>query len=151
MEGAGRRRPLDAAGAIPVVDGTSESGLRIATGALLDGQDVLLYPGGFIPMVSQPVPARQGAALLAIRTGTDIVPMGEYGTVPSRALGSSFTARLLGPQPRAAIAYGEPIPTHHLDPGDPRDVMALTALLERRQRELGEEARAHVIAAQARH
>lgn len=138
---------LDRMGAFPVTHGNSASGMRIATGALLDGQNLLMYPSGTIPMVTDIMPARRGAAVLAIKTGTPVVPVGEYGTAPVRASGTSWGERLLGPRPRGALVYGEPIPVHHLDPANRQHVMALTAEVERRQHELSDMAAAHVRAA----
>jgi 1-acyl-sn-glycerol-3-phosphate acyltransferase len=139
---------LDRGGAFAVSPGNPASSLRVAEGVLADGQSLLVYPSGNIPMVAPIQPAKRGAALLAIRTGTPVVPAGEFGTSTPAAYGSSWLRRLLtGERPQAAIAFGEPIPTHHLDPSNPRDVIALTAEIERRQRALSEVARAHVEAA----
>jgi 1-acyl-sn-glycerol-3-phosphate acyltransferase len=132
-------------GAFPVTQGASAPALRIATGALADGQSMLIYPSGTIPLVAPAMPSRRGAAVLAIRTGTPMVPAGEYGTAPAFAYGSNWAERLVtGPRPRGAVVVGEPIPTHHLDVDDPRDVLALTAEVDRRQRELSAIAREHV-------
>ncbi len=138
---------LDRFGAYRVTPGASASSLRASTGMLAEGQSLLVYPSGTVPMVSEIMPARRGAALLAIRTGTPVVPMGEFGTAVPSAYASTWTKQLAtGPRPRGAIAFGEPIPTHHLDPNDPRAVIALTAEIERRQHELSAVAREHVAA-----
>jgi 1-acyl-sn-glycerol-3-phosphate acyltransferase len=135
---------LDHVGAFKVSYGSSAGAMRIATGALLDGQRLLMFPSGTIPMSREIMPARRGAALLAIRTGTPIVPVGEFGTAPARVYGKSPIARFLDGAHRSAIAYGEPIPTWHLDPNDRSHVIALTAEVERRQHDLSAAARAHV-------
>lgn len=135
---------LDHTGAFPVSYGSSAGAMRVATGALLNGQRLLMYPSGIIPVSREIMPARRGAALLAIRTGTPIVPVGEFGTAPSRVYGRSPIARLFDGPHRSAIAYGEPIPTWHLDPDNKTHVIALTAEIERRQHELSAVAREHV-------
>lgn len=135
---------LDHVGAFPVSYGSSGGAMRIATGALLDGQRLLMYPSGTIPVSREIMPARRGAALLAIRTGTPIVPVGEFGTAPARVYGRSPIGRLLDGAHRSAMVYGEAIPTWHLDPDNKAHVIALTAEVERRQHELSAVAREHV-------
>lgn len=135
---------LDHMGAFPVSYGSSAGALRVATGALLDGQRLLMYPSGIIPVSREIMPARRGAALLAIRTGTPVVPVGEYGTAPARVYGKTSLGRLLDGAHRSAVVYGEPIPTWHLDPNNKAHVIALTAEIERRQHELSAVAREHV-------
>lgn len=131
---------FEKAGAFPVTGGASASSMRVARGVLAEGQRLLMYPSGSVPQVAAAMPSRRGAAVLAIQTGTPIVPAGEFGTAQRSAYGG-----LPSGAPRtSAIAFGEAIPTYHLDPDSPADVLRLTARIDDEQQRLSALAREHV-------
>lgn len=138
---------LDDLHAYPVSLGDSRRAVDITRGVLADGQDLLMYPSGTIPLTRAPMPARTGIARIAIETGTPIVPVGESMTAPARAYGMRPASKALQGAHRSAMAWGDPIPTAHLDPTSEHDVIALAAEVESRQRELSTQARAHLAAA----
>jgi len=136
-------------GTIPVPDAgerslTTTDAVRTATKALIDGRNVMIFPSGSVTGVPSTAPARRGAALLAIRTGTPVLPVGQFGLAASEQTFWGKLSAQLREAPRAAIAYGDPIPVHHLSASNPDDVLALTARIDEIQDQLSQLAREHV-------
>jgi 1-acyl-sn-glycerol-3-phosphate acyltransferase len=138
------RRVLEQAGAFPVEPGNARTAIRTTEAHLLDGNAVKIYAEGMQVRVDRLAPAREGAALAAIRTGKPVVVQGEYGTRPARQYGESVLRHWTHREGRGAVAWSEPIPTAHLDPTNRDHVTALAARIGDEQARLREVARAAV-------
>lgn len=136
------RAVLERGGAFPVEPGNARHGLALMEAHLLRGNAVKVYPEGMMPRVDALGPAREGAALAAIRTGRPVVVQGEYGTRPARQYGESVLQHWTHRGGRGVVAYSEPIPTAHLDPRNRDHVTALAARIGDEQQRLREQARA---------
>jgi 1-acyl-sn-glycerol-3-phosphate acyltransferase len=86
-------------------------GLRVLEQVLLDGRPLVLFPEGKRSKTGELLPFKQGAAMLAIRTGAPIVPVRLDGVDKALPKGSRI--------PTAAdvtVRFGKPIdPTPYMD------------------------------------
>jgi 1-acyl-sn-glycerol-3-phosphate acyltransferase len=80
-------------GHIPIDRGEPKAALRSMTEAArviqAERKSILIFPEGTRSKDGQPLPFKEGVAMLAIRSGTPIVPVGVSGTqrvMPSKAL-----------------------------------------------------------------
>jgi 1-acyl-sn-glycerol-3-phosphate acyltransferase len=89
-------------GQIPVQRGASDrAALERALACLRKGQAVMIFPEGTVERQEQMLPARTGAAMLALRSGATILPIAHTGTRRIlRSLRSWF--------PRVCIEIGAP-------------------------------------------
>jgi 1-acyl-sn-glycerol-3-phosphate acyltransferase len=140
MERPGIGQLMQGVGAFTVVRGDSESAMRIAEGTLARGKGLAMYPEGLISYVNATGEARRGVALLALRTGTPIVPMGAWGTRQAFVYGESPLSRVLSKGPHSVLMYGEPIDVRGIAPTS-ENVAWLTEQLHQRNLELSERAR----------
>jgi len=80
-------------GHIPIDRGEPKAALRSMNEAArviqAERKSILIFPEGTRSKDGQPLPFKEGAAMLAIRSGTPVVPLGVFGTqavMPSKAL-----------------------------------------------------------------
>jgi 1-acyl-sn-glycerol-3-phosphate acyltransferase len=91
--------------AIPVKpSGKDMAAMRTALRALEDGRVVGIFPEGRISREGGLLPMQTGVALMAIRAGVPVYPVGLDGTQRN----SSFWEACLSPQ-RACLAFGEAV------------------------------------------
>jgi 1-acyl-sn-glycerol-3-phosphate acyltransferase len=89
-------------GQIPVRRGESDRiALEKALAYLQDGKALMFFPEGTVERKEQMIPARAGAAMLAVRSGATILPIAHTGT---RRILRSLRSWL----PRVNITIGEP-------------------------------------------
>lgn len=103
---------------------------RASLDALAGGDFLLIFPEGTRSMTGGLITARNGAALLAMRTGVPIVPMAITGTEGMFSLGA-----IVGPRPRATVVIGQPFSLPHR-PDGPIDRAELTDASTRIMREV---------------
>lgn len=133
-----------ACGQIPVYRGTdkADEALVDARKALANGLAVVIYPEGTITADPDtwPMTGRRGAALLALSTGTQIVPIGQFG---AQAILGQKRIKLRGLFGRPKLVtltcgdpvemsdlQGEPLDNDLLDRASVRIMDAITALVE---------------------
>jgi len=89
---------------IPVAADTSDTtGLRRGLRYLAAGKVVGIFPEGGRTADGQPGPAREGAGLLAVRTGCPVMPVGIIGAFAAMPPGTAI------PRPRAIrLIFGQP-------------------------------------------
>lgn len=85
---------------------------RRARAVLAAGRALLLFPEGTRTRTGGLIPARNGAALLAMRSGAPIVPVALTGTERMLTWWSPF-----GPRPRAEVRIGAPFSLPHRPEG----------------------------------
>lgn len=122
-------------GCIPVRrDGHDAAAVRTALRRLSAGEAVGVFLEGGIPRPGQEVRPKEGAALLALRTGATIVPAHISGVRYDGRVARTFFRRH-----RAEVRFGCPIRPPRDAAGRPerREVAELTDLLMERIRELG--------------
>lgn len=97
------------AGVVPVHRGASDrEALRVLGEVLAKGQCVLLMPEGTYPKVPLPpamLPAKTGAAFLAIRSGATVLPVAVTGTERIWTPGRGWRP---WHRPRVTVTFGEP-------------------------------------------
>lgn len=122
-------------GSIPVTQTGhgSIAALRGALRKLRDGSVVGVFPEGRVVAAGEEAPVHPGAALLALRSGAPVVPLGIAGTERAWPKGRRV------PRPRSIrVVVGDPIEP---PPPEGREALAsLLARIERRLRELTAEA-----------
>lgn len=138
------RRLFEQVGAFPVEPGNAGAAIRLSKAHLLQGNAVKVYAEGMQVRVDRLAPAREGAAIAAIGTGSPIVVQGEYGTRAASQYGESVLRHWTHRGGRGAVAWSEPIPTAHLDPRNRDHVTALAARIGEEQQRLREVARAAI-------
>jgi len=130
---------MAAAGFIPV-DRETRSGSFALVDRALDrtgkGRSLVVFPEETRTRTGEMSPFKSGAALLALRSGLPLLPLGIAGTFRIQRRGG-FT---ITPS-RVGLAVGEAIP---VEGGSSRDRAALTEELRRRIVRLREEARAGI-------
>jgi 1-acyl-sn-glycerol-3-phosphate acyltransferase len=105
-------------GAFPVERGKLDrEALRIAEGHLKDGDLVCVFPEGGTTVTGWLFPFEGGVALMALRTGMPIVPVGITGT--------DKVLPMVRPVPRyhrggVTVTFGPPIHPDEIDPSLPR-------------------------------
>lgn len=97
------------------------------------GRAVIIFPEGKCAPPGETFPFRAGAAVLAMRTGAPIVPVGLTGTNKVLPLKKYVDGKPVDLRARVHVRVGEPI-----DPAGFDDAGALTAYLEAAVRELSE-------------
>lgn len=126
---------IAAAGFIPVDRGERSGGgatLEAALGRLRDGRSLVIFPEETRTRTGELLPFKKGAALLALRAGLPLLPVGLAGTrriLPRESL-------VMSPG-RVALCPGEPIETTGARTAERRD---LTERLKERIEELRKEA-----------
>lgn len=129
-------------GGIPVGSGGGRvrgvASLRVALRHLAEGQVVAVFPEGHVIAAGERGEYRDGAALLAVRSGAPVVPLGIGGTARAWPRGRKW------PQPaRVSLRFGEPL---HPPSKDSDDAVAVFARrIEDRLRKLSAEERADVV------
>lgn len=130
---------MAAAGFVPVDRGERRRGAATVDAALKragKGSSLIVFPEETRTRTGELLPFKAGAALLAIRSGLPILPIGIGGTYGVLRRGG-FTVT----PAEVAISVGEPIPVAGLSSRERRD---LTERLRERVSALREEARAAV-------
>jgi 1-acyl-sn-glycerol-3-phosphate acyltransferase len=118
-------------GVIYVKRGTSDLDAQRALQAVLAaGRPLIIFPEGTRSPSGALIPARNGAALLALRSGAPIVPIGITGTE-----GMLSWRAIFGPRPRAKVVIGQPFTLGHR-PDGPIDRTELTEASTRLMREI---------------
>lgn len=118
-------------GVIYVKRGTSDLDAQRALQAVLAaGRPLIIFPEGTRSPTGALIPARNGAALLALRSGAPIVPIGITGTE-----GMLSWRAIFGPRPRAKVVIGQPFTLGHR-PDGPIDRAELTEASTRLMREI---------------
>jgi 1-acyl-sn-glycerol-3-phosphate acyltransferase len=119
------------AGVIYVRRGTSDLDAQRALQAVLaGGRAMVIFPEGTRSPTGALIPARNGAALLALRSGATILPIGITGTE-----GMLSWRAIFGPRPRATVVVGQPF-TLGYRPNGPIDRADLTEASTRLMREV---------------
>lgn len=135
-------RLLSSAGQIPVRRGTRDAGeaLRFAEAAIARGECLVIYPEGTITRDPDlwPMPGKNGMTRLALSTGCEIVPVGQWGAHDVLAPYTKVP-RLL-PRKTMRVAAGPPVDLAEFREGamtptvlkaaTARVMAAITALLE---------------------
>jgi 1-acyl-sn-glycerol-3-phosphate acyltransferase len=107
-------------GIVPVRRGASDrEALRTLAGVLAAGECVLLLPEGTYPKPPLPpamLPAKTGAAFLALRSGALVLPVGVTGTERVWVQGRGWR---LWQRPRVAVTFGAPFRPQPPPPGVP--------------------------------
>lgn len=85
---------------------------RQALAALSAKRMLLIFPEGTRSPTGALIPGRNGAALLAMRSGAPIVPLGLTGTE-----GMLSPLAIFGPRPRATVRIGQPFSLPHRPTG----------------------------------
>lgn len=117
--------------AIPVSrDGKDSTALRAAMRALSDGDILGIFPEGRFTNTDEVLPFETGAAMIAMRAGVPVLPIGQNGS----ARGMSMAGAVVFPQ-EVRMNVGEPIDLNARF-GKTRDFSAPTALLEKAVRDL---------------
>ncbi len=130
---------IAAAGFIPVDRETRSRGVALVDTALTrlqNGRSLVVFPEETRTPTGEMLPFKGGAALLALKSGLPLQPLGLAGTFQIQRRGG-FT---ITPS-RVGLAVGEPVPVEGLST---RDRAALTETLRARVAALREEARADV-------
>jgi 1-acyl-sn-glycerol-3-phosphate acyltransferase len=118
-------------GVIYVRRGTSDLEAQRALNAVLAaGRPMIIFPEGTRSTTGGLITARNGAALLAFRSGAPIVPIGITGTE-----GMLSWRAIFGRRPRATVRIGQPFTLGHR-PDGPIDRAELTAATTRIMREV---------------
>ncbi len=119
------------AGVVYVRRGEVNRDAQRASLDVLEGGDcILIFPEGTRSSTGGLITARNGAALLALRTGAPIVPMAITGTE------GMFSVRaIFGRRPRATVVIGQPFSFPHR-PDGPIDRAELTDASTRMMREV---------------
>jgi 1-acyl-sn-glycerol-3-phosphate acyltransferase len=100
-------------GVIYVRRGTSDLDAQRALQAVLAaGRPMVIFPEGTRSPSGTLIPARNGAALLALRSGAPVVPVGITGTE-----GMLSWRAIFGPRPRATVVIGQPFTLGHRPDG----------------------------------
>jgi 1-acyl-sn-glycerol-3-phosphate acyltransferase len=73
---------------------------------------MVIFPEGTRSPSGTLIPARNGAALLALRSGAPVVPVGITGTE-----GMLSWRAIFGPRPRATVVIGQPFTLGHRPDG----------------------------------
>jgi len=95
---------------------------RMALGLLAAGRPLAIFPEGTRSRDARLAPARPGAALLALRSGAPIVPVGISGTERLRPKGAKLIKKA-----RITVRIGEPFQVSHQPKGRlNRDELAAT-------------------------
>lgn len=119
------------AGVIYVRRGTSDlDAQRALLAVLAAGRAMVIFPEGTRSPTGALIPARNGAALLALRSGAPIVPLGITGTE-----GMLSWRAIFGRRPRATVVVGQPFTLGH-QPDGPIDRAELTEASTRLMREV---------------
>lgn len=117
-------------------DGQDTAATRAAMRHLKDGKLLGIFIEGRIAKPGEEIEPKEGAALLALRTGALVVPAHVSGTYYSDDVAPAF----FRPQ-RTRIRFGEPIDLSKLaDPHDREALPNLSRMLMERIRELGRSA-----------
>ncbi|MFT3662360.1 MAG: lysophospholipid acyltransferase family protein [Gordonia sp. (in: high G+C Gram-positive bacteria)] len=119
---------------VPVERGRKDSGaiaLERLERCLRAGRAVIVFPEGRCAPPGETFPFRPGAAVLAVRTGAPIVPVGLVGTNDVLPLAKYARGKRIDLTRRVRVHVGDPIRPEEHD-----DVAALTAAVEARVREL---------------
>jgi 1-acyl-sn-glycerol-3-phosphate acyltransferase len=116
-------------GAMPVSQENKNSAaglLRQVMGFIEDGYNVLIFPEGVRSPDGNMLPFEGGTALIAMKTGSPVVPVWAGGTWDALPIHLTF------PRPRkVTITFGEPIIPGDIAPGEPekqRRALLLDAL-----------------------
>ncbi len=119
------------AGVIYVRRGTSDMDAQRALQAVLAAaRPMIIFPEGTRSPTGALIPARNGAALLALRSGAPVLPIGITGTE-----GMLSWRAIFGPRPRATVVIGQPFTLGHR-PDGPIDRADLTEASTRLMREV---------------
>jgi 1-acyl-sn-glycerol-3-phosphate acyltransferase len=119
------------AGVIYVRRGTSDlESQRALLAVLAAGRPIMIFPEGTRSPSGTLIPARNGAALLALRSGAPVVPLAITGTEGMFSLGA-----IVGPRPRATVRIGQPFTLGHR-PDGPLDRAELTEHTTRLMKEV---------------
>jgi 1-acyl-sn-glycerol-3-phosphate acyltransferase len=93
--------------AYPVKRGTADrAALRFTEGLLRQGQVVVIFPEGQVSPDARFQPLKPGAALLALRTGAALVPVGLRGTERLMPYGSNLPRPVREP---VVVRFGPPV------------------------------------------
>lgn len=103
---------------------------RQALAVLTAGRALLIFPEGTRSPTGALIPARNGAVLMAMRSGAPIVPLGITGTE-----GMLSWRAVFGPRPRATVRIGQPFSLSHRPEG-PIDRIDLVDGTNRMMREV---------------
>ena len=103
---------------------------RNALAVLAAGRALLIFPEGTRSPTGALIPGRNGAALLAMRSGAPVVPLGITGTE-----GMFSWRAIFGPRPRATVRIGQPFTLTHR-PDGPIDRVDLVEGTTRLMREV---------------
>jgi 1-acyl-sn-glycerol-3-phosphate acyltransferase len=103
---------------------------RNALAVLAAGRALLIFPEGTRSPSGALIPGRNGAALLAMRSGAPVVPLGITGTE-----GMFSWRAIFGPRPRATVRIGQPFTLTHR-PDGPIDRVDLVEGTTRLMREV---------------
>ena len=103
---------------------------RQSLAVLRAGRALFLFPEGTRSKTGELIQARNGAALLAIRSGALVLPVAITGTEGMLSLGAIF-----GPRPRATVRIGQPFSLPHRPTG-PIDRAELVDHSNRMMREI---------------
>jgi 1-acyl-sn-glycerol-3-phosphate acyltransferase len=118
-------------GVVYVRRGTSDMDAQRALQAILAaGRPMIIFPEGTRSPSGALIPARNGAALLALRSGAPIVPLAITGTE-----GMLHWRAIFGPRPRAKVVIGQPFTVGH-HPDGPIDRAELKLATDRIMREI---------------
>ena len=91
---------------------TDREAQRRALAVLAAGRPLTIFPEGTRSPTGVLIPGRNGAALLAMRAGVPIIPVGITGTEGMISLRAIF-----GPRPRVTLTIGEPFRLAHRPEG----------------------------------
>lgn len=134
---------LNKLGSFPIIQRyADQKGLRIAHDLVENGTPIIISAEGRMVMMDPLGQPRNGAAFIALTTGTPIVPSASYGVKPK------WTRDIAGAGKH--IVYGEPIPVMKIAHPTNEQVTALTEKLWTRTSELHDRARAEYVAAGTR-
>ena len=92
-------------------DSADRAALRFAEDRLREGEVLILFPEGRLSETGELMPFQPGAALLALRTGVPVIPVGLIGTQGMMPYGHTRPRR--APRP-VQVRIGPPIPTDDL-------------------------------------
>lgn len=110
---------LPRVGAFPVHRGTADrNAIRLAIEYLHRGEVVAMFPEGTRTLTGELLPPQRGVALIALRTGVPVVPVGLIGTFrPFRV--EKGIPRLN----RLVVRFGEPIDLSEYAARDPKEAI----------------------------
>ena len=99
-------------GAFPVRrDSADRAAIRLTEEIIQSGDAVVLFPEGRLSETGAMTPFQPGAALLALRTGAPVIPIGLIGTPEMLPYGHLVPRRAARP---VRVRYGAPVPLDDL-------------------------------------